>query len=258
MPVFAVRSVRARWLVVVVYAVAMAYVESAAVLYLRTIIGGVDPVGVRYTPFNPIPDFGWIEIGREAATMVMLATVGWLAGRGVAGRVGAFAIAMGVWDIFYYVFLWVFVGWPASPLAPDVLFLIPLPWWGPVLSPVLLALLMVAGGTGAMAREAGDGLPPPPPQAWLLVLGGGLLCLAAFMADALVALPRGIEAAFSVRGGPFPWALYSLGLALAAVGLVQALWRVAAELPELPPRAAYGGGLRGRLTRALELFDLGG
>lgn len=256
MPVFAVRSIRGRWLALVVYAISMAYVESAAVLYLRTIIGGVDPVAPRHTPFNPLPDFAWIEIGREAATILMLATVGWLAGRGVAGRVGAFAIAMGVWDIFYYVFLWLFVGWPGSPLAPDVLFLIPLPWWGPVLSPVLLALLMVAAGTLAMAREAGDGVPRPERLSWLLVLGGALVCLVSFMADALLALPRGIDAAFSVRGGPFPWPLYTVGLMLAAYGLIQALGRAA--LPESPPRATGRVGLRGRLTRALELLNLGG
>src|ERR671929_1118528 len=170
------RGVWGRWIGVVAYAVAMANVESAAVLYLRTIIGGVDPVGPRRTPFNPVPDFGWIEIGREAATMVMLGAIGYLAGRGIAGRIGAFAIAMGVWDIFYYVFLWLFAGWPQSPLAPDVLFLIPPPWGGPVVSPVLLALLMIGGGTVAMVREARGGVPRPSLRAWGLLLGGASLC----------------------------------------------------------------------------------
>jgi hypothetical protein len=223
-------AIRGPWLALVAYAVAMAYVESAAVLYLRTIIGGVDPVGPRYTPFDPVPDYGWIEIGREAATMVMLGTVGYLTGRGVAGRLGAFAIAMGVWDIFYYVFLWLFVGWPQSPLAPDILFLIPLPWWGPVLSPVLLALIMIAAGTVAMAREADGGLARPAGYAWLLILGGALLCLLAFMADALAALPKGIEAAYLARGGTFPWPIYSLGLVLVVAGLRIALRRVAPQL----------------------------
>jgi hypothetical protein len=245
-----------RWLGVVAYAVAMAYVESAAVLYLRTIIGGVDPVGPRYTPFNPVPDYGWIEIGREAATMVMLGMIGYLAGRGVAGRLGAFAIAMGVWDIFYYVFLWLFAGWPQSPLAPDILFLIPLPWWGPVLSPVLLALLMIAGGTAAMLREVRGGVAPPTLPACLLLIGGSLLCLMAFMAHGLLALPRGLEAAFAARGGPFPWPIYVVGLLLAAAGLRLAL-RPADELSELPPRPTRRRlGVRRLLTGALELFDL--
>jgi len=209
--------------IVSAYAIAMAYVEAAAVLYLRTIYGGIDPVAPRHTVFDPLPDFVWVEIGREAATIVMLGAVGWLAGRGVAGRIGAFALAMGVWDIFYYVFLWLFAGWPASPLAPDVLFLIPLPWWGPVLSPIVLAAIMAVAGAAAMARELGDGMPRPRPATWLLVLLGGVLCLVAFMVDALRALLNGLEAAYLVRGGPFPWPIYLAGLALACAGLVKAL-----------------------------------
>ena len=208
------------------YAIAMAYVESAAVLYLRTIYGGIDPVGPRHPVFDPLPDFVWIEIGREAATMVMLAAVGYLAASTLAGRIGAFAIAMGVWDIFYYLFLWLFAGWPSSPLAPDVLFLIPLPWWGPVLSPMLVAGVIVVAGAAAMARELGDGLPRPTRREIVAVLVGAGLCLVAFMANALEVLPRGgIEAAYYARGGPFPWPLYGLGLLVGSVGVVRALCR---------------------------------
>jgi hypothetical protein len=220
---FALRAAAGRILAVATYAIGMAYVESAAVLYLRTIYGGVDPVGPRNSPFDPLPDFAWIEIGREAATMLMLGCVGWLAGRGLAGRLGAFALAFGVWDIFYYVFLWLFAGWPGSLLAPDVLFLIPLPWWGPVLTPVLLALVIALAGGAAMARELGDGLPRASVLAWLPVALGAALCLAAFMADALAALPRGVEVAFATRGGPFPWPVYGLGLVLGVLGLARLL-----------------------------------
>lgn len=215
---FALRAALPRFAAVQVYALAMAYVEAAAVLYLRTIYGGIDPVGPRSTPFNPVPSFGGVEMGREAATMVMLAAVGWLAGRGASGRIGAFLAAFGTWDIGYYVFLWLFAGWPRSLLAPDVLFLLPLPWWGPVVSPVLLALLMVLGGGLAMAREESGGLPRPARDAVGLLLGGLLLCLAAFMMDALLALPHGLSAAFAVENGPFPWPLYLLGLAGAVLG----------------------------------------
>jgi len=201
----------------------MAYVESAAVLYLRTIYGGVDPVGPRHSLFQPLPDFVGIEIGREAATMLMLGSVGYLAASTAAGRIGAFAVAMGIWDIFYYVFLWLFAGWPESPLAPDVLFLIPLPWWGPVAAPVLLALVIVVAGSAAMARELGDGLPRLRRAELLTILGGAGLCLAAFMANALVQLPDGLAAAFNVRGGPFAWPIYLLGVAAGSLGLFRSL-----------------------------------
>jgi hypothetical protein len=217
---------------VIAYAIAMAYVESAAVLYLRTIYGGIDPVGPRQTLFDPLPDFVWVEIGREAATMVMLATVGWLAGTRLTGRIGAFALAFGTWDIFYYVFLWLIAGWPESLLAPDILFLIPLPWWGPVLSPMVLALLMCIAGALAMARELGDGLPRPTKTAVTLVLTGAGLCLIAFMRDALLALASGVEAAYEVRGSAsFPWALYGLGVLLAIYGLVRGLTHVSESTP---------------------------
>jgi hypothetical protein len=226
-PRYEFRAAAGRWTAVALYAIAMAYVESAAVLYLRTIYGGIDPIGPRHSVFDPLPDFVWIEIGREAATMVMLAAVGYLAATSLAGRIGAFAIAMGVWDIFYYVFLWLFAGWPSSPLAPDVLFLIPLPWWGPVLSPMLVAGVIVVAGAAAMARELGDGLPRPGRRDVLAVLVGASLCLLAFMANALEVLPRGgIEAAYYARGGPFPWPLYALGLLVGSAGVVRTLCRV--------------------------------
>jgi hypothetical protein len=222
-PRFALHAALGGWVAVTVYAVGMAYVEAAAVLYLRTIYGGIDPVAPRATLFHPLPDFVWVEIGREAATMVMLGAIGWLASRAVAGRLGAFALAFGVWDIFYYVFLWLFAGWPASPMAADVLFLIPLPWWGPVLAPVLVALVIAVAGAAAMARASGDGLPGPTRGPLLSTVGGGLLCLVAFMADALRALVvDGLTSAYYARGGPFAWPLFGFGLALAASGL----WRI--------------------------------
>jgi hypothetical protein len=94
-----------------------------------------------------------------------------------------------------------------------------------VLSPVLLALIMIGAGTVAMAREVDGGLARPAGYVWLLILGGALLCLLAFMADALAALPNGIEAAYLARGGPFPWPIYLLGLVLVVAGLRVALRR---------------------------------
>src|SRR3954466_430527 len=94
---------RTRWLVVALYAGAMAWVESAVVFYLRTMIDRIDP----HQP-NPLPmigSLGHVELAREAATLIMLLTVGILAGRTWRGRLGYAAIAFGVWDIFYYVFL---------------------------------------------------------------------------------------------------------------------------------------------------------
>ncbi len=130
---------------VAAYAVAMAYVEAAVVAYLREIYGIEDLVRDLPTVADRLTA---IELGREGATIVMLLAVGWLAGRHLQDRLGHFVFAFGVWDIAYYGWLVVIEGWPRSPLDWDVLFLIPVPWWGPVLAPVLIAAMSAGASTG--------------------------------------------------------------------------------------------------------------
>jgi len=82
-----------------------------------------------------------------AGMVLMLVTLGMLAGRTRRAQLGYTAVAFGVWDIFYYVFLRLIGDWPRSLFDWDILFLIPLPWWGPVLAPVCIASLMIVWGT---------------------------------------------------------------------------------------------------------------
>ena len=96
------------------YAVAMAYLESAIVVYLRRLYY---PRGFDFPlVIIDVPTL-LIEVGRETATMVMLATVGVAAGRTKVGKWAYFLYLFGVWDIFYYIWLKVFLDWPAS-LSP--------------------------------------------------------------------------------------------------------------------------------------------
>jgi hypothetical protein len=92
-----------RWWMVVVFAIAMAWVESAVVFYLRSMSDRIEPH--QPDPMPIIAGFASVELPREAATMVMLFVVGVLAGRTWRARIGYAAVAFGVWDIFYYVFL---------------------------------------------------------------------------------------------------------------------------------------------------------
>jgi len=114
---------KSRWLIVIGYALAMAWVEAAVVHYLRTTIERVQP----YQP-NPLPavfNFGEIELVCEAATLIMLVLVGWLAGSGYRAKFGYSLLAFGVWDIGYYVYLHWMNGWPGSLKDWDILFLWP-------------------------------------------------------------------------------------------------------------------------------------
>ena len=213
-------SERMRWAIVVVFAIAMAWVESASVFYIRALVDRIEPYQVNPLPINDA--LGIVELWREAATLVMLATLGVLAGNTWRRRIGYAALAFGVWDIFYYVFLRIMSGWPRTLLDWDILFLLPLPWWGPVLAPVSIALLMILWGTLATqshedARDA----------RWTWALGsvGILLALAVFMIDAWRALPHGRDAVLQVLPDAFNWPLFGVALLLMAAPLVSAFAR---------------------------------
>ena len=211
------------WWMVVIYATAMAWVESAVVFYLRTMIDRIDPH--QPDPFPVIGGFGWVELVRELATMVMLLAVGFLAGRNWRARLGYFAMGFGVWDIGYYVFLKAMCGWPHSVLDWDVLFLLPMPWWGPVLAPVLISLLLISWGTLASQFERGAGLALSNWRIWILNFAGVALALYVFMADTLAAAPRGLNAVCSVVPEKFNWPLFGVALFLMGLPVMQSLWQ---------------------------------
>ena len=214
-----------RWLLVVVYAIAMAWVESAVVFYLRTYLNRIEP----YQPY-PLPvigGFGPVEFVREFATMIMLLTVGILAGRRWRTRWGYVAVAFGVWDIFYYVFLKVMCGWPHSLLDWDILFLIPLPWWGPVLAPVLIAVLMIVWGTFATQIERTPSAGLSNLSLWLINLFGAILALCVFMADTIGVAHQGVTGIRHLLPTSFNWPLFLAALGLMAAPIVaemQCLW----------------------------------
>lgn len=163
-----------------VFGAAFGMVESAVVVYLRALYY---PDGFAF----PLVVLPWqhftVELIRELATIIMLAAVGILAGTKAWERFGYFLVAFGVWDIFYYIWLKGVLHWPASLFEWDVLFLIPLPWIGPVLAPVLVSLMMIAfGGTIAIRAARGDHFKPTA-VSWVLSLAATLMLLFSFTQD---------------------------------------------------------------------------
>jgi hypothetical protein len=208
-------GLRTSWIVVAMFAVAMAWVEAAVVYDLRVLVDRLEP----HQP-DPLPiagAIGAIELVREAATLVMLAAVGWLAGRTPRTRLAYAAIAFGIWDVFYYLSLKVMYGWPRSLLDWDVLFLLPLPWWGPVVAPVSIALLMVVWGTLAIGSTTDL---DSESRLWPVAGVGAALALYVFMADALKAVPSGLEAVRTVLPTTFNWPMFLVALALMAAPVV--------------------------------------
>ena len=133
-----------RFAVVTLWAIAFAFVEAMVVYYLRKLFG------LQYHLMFVPADFHFpraylpYEQAREAATMAMLLAVGFLAGRTWWQRLAYWLLAFGVWDVFYYVWLWVLLRWPSSPGTRDLLFLLPSEWWAPVWQPVLTSCVFVA------------------------------------------------------------------------------------------------------------------
>jgi hypothetical protein len=200
----------------------MAWVESAVVYYLRTHIARIEPH--QTNPLPIIGGFGPVELVRELATLIMLFTVGLLAGRTWRARFGYAVIAFGVWDILYYLFLKVMCGWPHSLLDWDILFLLPLPWWGPVLAPMLIAGLMILWGTLASQFERDWSMPMATGCAWVLCCLGAALALYVFMADTLLVASQGVGVVRNVLPADFKWPLFLVALVLMSAPLAWELW----------------------------------
>jgi len=121
-------------------AVSMAFVESAVVIYLRELYY---PLGFDFPMVSMPGRIAFTEILREIATLIMLLAIGLLAGKNAKQRFAWFIYSFAIWDLFYYVFLKLILGWPSSWFTWDVLFLVPVVWTGPVLAPVLVSLTMI-------------------------------------------------------------------------------------------------------------------
>ena len=216
------------------FGMAFGYVEAAVVVYLRALY---EPMRQRLEPGRdpgqlfPLVRLDQLEaegpqhvrrlmteLGREAATLVILAAAGLAVAHNVHQWLAVFMIGFGLWDIFYYVFLKLLLDWPASLFTWDILFLLPAPWVGPVLAPVLVSASMIAAGVTILQRESVlrpilfDRLH------WTFIIGGGLTIAASFCWDF-----RNTSA-----GGwpnPFNWPLFALGESVGAAAFVHAALR---------------------------------
>lgn len=177
------------FLVITLFAIAMGFLESAVVVYLREIYY---PEGFSFPLKNMSHHVVVTELLRELATMVMLVTAAWLCARTWTVRFAWFIYLFAVWDIFYYVFLWALLGWPDSLLTWDILFLIPTTWIGPVLAPVVNSLTMIVL---AMVIIQADGLTSGRADGqaservriggaeWALLVAGALVTVSAYIQD---------------------------------------------------------------------------
>ena len=239
-------------LVVTAFAIGMGYLESAVVVYMREILY---PGGFRF-PLSPIPvELALTELFREVATLVMLVTVAVIAsgarvrgsgsggtGRGSFGSGGArrfstgfawFIYTFAVWDIFYYIFLKLILGWPDSLMTWDVLFLIPTTWTGPVVTPVLVSCTMILLALVILVHAERGLDTRVPGMVWgglvlgsLVLILGWILDYSHFMLDHFtiagmlrVKNPEVLKVATRYVPVRFPWWLFGAGEAIILVSI---------------------------------------
>lgn len=211
-------------MIAIVFGIAFAYIESAVVVYLRAIF---HPDGFTF----PLQAFDLTplgrrllltEIGREAATLVLILTAAWFFGRTLQERAAWSLVIFAVWDVFYYVWLKVLLDWPASIMDWDVLFLIPLIWASPVLYPVLVSAALFAFGVALLYRSV-QGRPLVIRYTdWLGWLAAAAIITASFCLG-------GTHIAESDYAQHFRWPLFAVGYALGLLAYIRALRRSARQ-----------------------------
>lgn len=164
------------------FAISMGFLESSVVIYLRELYY---KTGFTF-PLQPIPvRLARVEFLRELSTVFMLVAAGILAGRTKLERFSYFVFAFAVWDLFYYIFLYLCIGWPQTLATWDILFLIPVPWVGPVWAPCLLCIVMISGALYIIRRIDSKPHYSISLSHWWMMITGAIVCMVAFMWDYL-------------------------------------------------------------------------
>lgn len=192
-----------------IFAVAFGYIEAAVAHYLRMHLypDGFHASVLLVADSHTVA----VEAGRELCTLLVIAAAAALTPGPPMRRVANFVYVFAIWDLTYYAALWLFEGWPASLLAWDLLFVIPVPWFAPVLAPISISCIGIIGACSVHVILNRRKELIVPWHGFALVNG------------ALMAW----EISFMLHDGPldrFPtryrWWLFLLGIALAGAGYV--------------------------------------
>jgi hypothetical protein len=126
-----------------VFGIAMAHFEGVVVVYLRKVLGLLDSESNRESVKKFPKRYLYIEMTREAATIIMLVVIAYLTGSDWLEKGVFFLWTFAFWDLFYYLSLYILIKWPPTLTTIDVLFLIPKPWIAPVWFPISVSSLTI-------------------------------------------------------------------------------------------------------------------
>lgn len=215
-----------------IFGIAMGFLEAAVVVYLRELYY---PKGFTFPLTLMTIETLSIEYLREIATMVMLFSIGIIAGRNFPERLSFFLFSFGIWDIFYYVWLKVLLNWPPSLFTWDILFLIPVAWVGPVLAPIICSVTMILISGCVLYFQQKGYLVRISLREWMLLIGGALVIFVTFVWDfSRIIIQHGfISCLWTLSADPgfqeivahyipdsYNWYLFALGEVLILLSLV--------------------------------------
>lgn len=186
------------------WGIAFGYIEAAVVVYLREIYY---PDGFLFPVVIIQGRIMLTELLREAATLILLWATVSLAYRRLQSQFAAFFILFGLWDIFYYVFLKLLLNWPESLGTWDILFLIPLPWVGPVWGPVLVSIAFISAGIVVLSYNHQNRFFYFGKKFILLEILAGLLIIISFLIPGTSVIDQTLPT-------PFPWYIFLTGFLL--------------------------------------------
>lgn len=214
------------------FAIAMAFLETTVVVYLRALYY---PEGFDFPLKMMDFSIGKIEFFRELATLIMILTVAMLTGKTKNQKFAAFIFVFAVWDIFYYVFLYVTLAWPASLMTWDILFLIPVTWVGPVIAPVINSIMMIVLAAGILYAEKAGIKKILSKRDWCLLIVGSIIVIVAYCEDfvnfllndytfgeliKVIYSKEVIEKSLSYVPLDFAWIMFLAGIAMHALVIV--------------------------------------
>jgi len=207
---------------ITLFGIAMGFLESAVVIYMREIYY---PAGFDFPLVLMSSKLVVTELLREAATLLMLLSIGILTGKSKTEKFAYFIYTFAIWDIFYYVFLKAILCWPESWLTWDVLFLLPTVWTGPVIAPVIVSLTMILLSMYIVFANHKHNDVLLSKREWVLLILGALVIILSFTWDyctyilneysinELFSLQNKNIFAYAIKYVPvsFPWGIFTIG-----------------------------------------------
>ncbi len=218
---------------VTLFGITMGLFEAAVVIYLRELFY---PHGFSFPLHEISLDIALVEAFRELASLLMIISVSYLVGKRFTTCFAYFLFIFALWDIFYYIFLKVFIGWPESLLTWDILFLLPTNWVGPVISPVIVSLTMLVFASSIIYYSQKVDHIVLTTKEWLIFIAGAFIIFISFIWDycAYVYNNASLNEMFEQFGGDqlsdlalnyipnsFPWIIFIIGEIILIYGITR-------------------------------------